>query len=282
MNDLQALNLGISPCPNDTFIFGGLLTDQVIPIGFTLKESYLEDVETLNLWALESKLDITKISFNTLGNVLDEYTLLSTGCALGRKCGPLLVQNKKSIDIDISDQTIAIPGKNTTAALLMKMCYPLCEKYVEMRFDEIMPAIESGKIDAGVIIHESRFTYQNHGLYLVKDLGDWWEESTGHPIPLGGIVARRSFGVDLLQEIEYAICKSMKWAFENTIKSNQYIKENAQEMDEKVIADHINLYVNDYTAELGKRGKASVMEFLKRGNELGAFSANLENVFVTT
>ena len=191
------ISLGFSPCPNDTFIFYGLVHGRINTFhsaGVAFAEPVLEDVEQLNLWALAKKLDVTKLSFHALGHVLDEYCLLSAGSALGRGCGPLLVAGSAVPVEKLQGMTIAIPGKLTTAAMLLQMFLPDCRQLVVMRFDRIMEAIRKGEVDAGVIIHESRFTYEAEGLVCLQDLGMWWEKNTGLPIPLGCIAARRSLG----------------------------------------------------------------------------------------
>ncbi len=269
---LPALSIGFSPCPNDTFIFHALVSGAIPTKDFRLLPETLADVETLNQWALAGRLDVTKLSFHALGHVLDEYVLLATGAALGRGCGPLLVSRSGSLTPEsLADQTIAIPGHYTTAAMLLKMCYPECQTITVMPFDQIMPALVAGTVGAGVIIHEGRFTYQRHGLRLVTDLGAWWEETTGHPIPLGGIVARRSLGQEIIAALETAIRASLQSAFRHPERSRIYIKAHAQEIDDQVIADHIGLYVNDYSLDLRADGRAAVREFLRRGQAAGLF-----------
>ena len=264
------LSLGYSPCPNDTFIFYAMMHGKVDLGGLSYGEPYLEDVETLNSWALQSRLDVTKLSFHALGHVLDEYCVLATGSALGRGCGPLLVTGKE-VDIGLlKDKRIAIPGKYTTAALLLQMLLPGCTNLVEMRFDMIMDAVKNGEVDAGVIIHESRFTYQQYGLFCLQDLGQWWEDQSGMPIPLGAIVARRSLGRDKVLQIEKTIGASVEFAFQKPEACLDYIRQYSQEMDEKVVQSHIGLYVNDYSRDLGAEGFAAIELFLARGREAGA------------
>ncbi|WP_136796950.1 1,4-dihydroxy-6-naphthoate synthase [Desulfosediminicola ganghwensis] len=264
------LSLGYSPCPNDTFIFYAMMHGKVDLGGLSYGAPYLEDVETLNSWALQSRLDVTKLSFHALGHVLDEYCVLATGSALGRGCGPLLVTGKE-VDIDhLKDKRIAIPGKYTTAALLLQMLLPGCSNLVEMRFDMIMDAVKNGEVDAGVIIHESRFTYQQYGLFCLQDLGQWWEDQSGMPIPLGAIVARRSLGRDKVLQIERTIGASVEFAFKKPEACLDYIRQYSQEMDEKVVQSHIGLYVNDYSRDLGAEGFAAIELFLARGREAGA------------
>jgi len=269
----RPLSIGFSPCPNDTFIFHALVSGRIPTRGFTLLPEELADVESLNEWALAGRLDVTKLSFHALGHVLDEYELLSTGAALGRGCGPLLVSRPDISPEALAQQTIAVPGHYTTAAMLLKMCHPECRIITAMRFDQIMPALVAGTIGAGVIIHESRFTYHRFGLRLLTDLGAWWEKSTGHPIPLGGIAARRTLGREIISELETAIRQSLQAALHDPAQADAYIKTHAQEIDDQVIRDHIGLYVNDYSLDLGSEGLAAVNGFLEKGRQAGLFKA---------
>jgi 1,4-dihydroxy-6-naphthoate synthase len=273
-----ALSLAFSPCPNDTFIFYALVNGLVRPQDFALAAIHYEDVETLNRWAMQGKMDITKLSFHALGHVLDSYELLCAGSALGRGCGPLLVCRDADKFSKMAETTIAIPGKYTTAALLLRMCFPDCTHCVEMRFDQIMPAIVAGKVDAGVIIHESRFTYQQYGLQQIRDLGLWWEETTGYPIPLGGIAVRKGLGTELIERIDSAVLESLRWARRTPEKCQEYISHHAQELDPRVIESHIGLYVNDFSLNLGPEGLAAVHEFIERGHECGALPGRASGV----
>ena len=265
------LSLGFSPCPNDTFIFHALVHGQTGAESPGFGEAVLADVETLNEWALAGRLDVTKLSFHALGHVLDQYVLLMAGSALGRGCGPLLVAREDFSPAALPRLTIAIPGRYTTAALLLQMYSPVALTTKVMRFDEIMPAIVAGEVDAGVIIHESRFTFQEHGLLLLQDLGAWWEQETGFPIPLGGIAARRSLGKEKIRAIDRCIRASVSSAFASPEAGLPYIRQHAQELDDKVIKDHIGLYVNPFSLDLGEEGVAAVREFLERGIRLGLF-----------
>lgn len=265
----RAVTIGYSPCPNDTFIFYALTHNKIDLPGVELAQPLLEDVETLNGWALEQRLDVTKLSFHALGHVLDEYCLLSSGSALGRGCGPLLVARSP---LDLSRPAryrIAIPGRLTTAALLFRLFLPGCLELVEMRFDTIMAAVQRGEVDAGVIIHEGRFTYPQMGLVCLQDLGHWWEQTTGYPIPLGCIAARRSLGPERIGAIDRAIRASIDWAFAHPEQCLPYIREHAQELEERVVQDHIGLYVNDFSRELGVEGMAAIGAFLERGRSAG-------------
>lgn len=278
---MPQLSIGFSPCPNDTFIFNALVNRAVAPSAFQLRPETLADVETLNEWALAGRLDITKLSFHALGHVMDNYVLLRSGSALGRGCGPLLIQRAGIKDHLSPGARVALPGKYTTAALLFRLAYPECANLSNMSFERIMPAIVNGEVDAGVIIHESRFTYEQYGLEKVRDLGAWWEDTTGCPIPLGGIVAKRSLGREMLTAIEHAIAASLDWAYGHEELCRAYIKAHAQEMDEQVMARHIALYVNDYSRDLGTDGTAAVREFLRRGNTAGVFNCNPDDILLT-
>lgn len=279
MTSVNSLSIGFSPCPNDTFIFHALMHGLTIDPRVSFEKELLADVETLNEWALEGRLDVSKVSFHAFGHVLDEYVLLDAGSALGRGCGPLLVAGKALPAGDIAGLKVAIPGNYTTAAMLLRLFAPECDNLVVMSFEKIMPAIVAGEVDAGVIIHESRFTYSQHGLHLVQDLGSWWEESSGFPIPLGGIVARRSLGDEVIAVVQRLVRESVQWAFAHPDSSRQYIREHAQELDEQVTRDHINLYVNTFSEHLGENGVAAICEFLKRGRAAGVIPQGRDDWF---
>lgn len=267
----KQLSLGFSPCPNDTWIFNALVHDKVAcPAHFA--PPLLEDVETLNAWARAGRLDVTKISFHALGHVLDRYTLLKSGAALGRGCGPLLISADHAKPAHIRDWRIAIPGEMTTAALLLRLYQPECHHLEVLRFDQIIETVASGRVDAGVIIHESRFTYQEQGLHCVQDLGAWWEEQTSLPIPLGCIVARSTLPESLREEISAAICASIVWAETHPQEALAYIRQHAQEMDPEVMLSHIHLYVNEFSKDLGEEGLRAVDELLRRGAAIGLFA----------
>lgn len=268
---MKELSIGFSPCPNDTYIFCGLVNGHINVEGFTLEPAKLEDVETLNKWAMQGRLDITKLSFHAFGHVQKEYSLLHAGAALGRGCGPLLVSNRMLQPDTFTDLTVAIPGHYTTAAMLLKLYAPAWKNIEIMRFDEIMAAIEAGQVDCGVIIHESRFTYQSRGLVLIADLGSWWEKTSGHPIPLGGIAVKRSLGVELIKKIDESIRQSILWTRKNPLVCRPYIRAHAQELADDVINEHISLYVNNFSENLGVEGIAAVEFFLNKGCEAGLF-----------
>lgn len=265
------LSLGFSPCPNDTFIFHAMTHGLIDLGGLSFDQPALADVETLNTWAMAGRLDVTKLSFHALGHVLDRYVLLDAGSALGRGCGPLLV-TRQDVPLDLATATIAIPGRYTTAAMLLHLYAPSPLKTRVMVFDRIMAAVAAGEVDGGVIIHESRFTYQDHGLACVQDLGQWWEERSGLPIPLGGIVARRSLGREKIALIEQAVRASVSYGFAHPEVSRPYIKEHAQELGPEIIQSHISLYVNSFSESLGEEGRRAVDFFLEQGRAKGLFA----------
>ncbi|AXY77817.1 1,4-dihydroxy-6-naphthoate synthase [Paraflavitalea soli] len=255
--------LGFSPCPNDTFIFDALVNKK-IDTGDIEVEVVLEDVQTLNEWALQGKLDITKISYGVLPLVLDSYIVLPAGGALGKGVGPLLITSAGGISAaEVKASTIAIPGEHTTAHMLFSLAFPEAENKQFVLFSQIEDAVIHEKVDAGVIIHENRFTYQDKGLVKLMDLGEYWESETGSPIPLGGIVMKRAFDTALQQRINALIRASVEYAFAHYPQVTDYVKQHSQEMSEGVMRQHIDLYVNNYSIDLGADGKAAVQQFLQ-------------------
>lgn len=269
----RKLTIGYSPCPNDTFIFCALMHGQIPLRHIHFAPPLLEDVETLNRWAMNRELDVSKLSFHALGHVQDSYVMLNAGAALGRGCGPLLVtQSGRKPKSSPSSWRIAVPGKYTTAALLLQLYLPDHGELFVMPFNSIMDAVKEDRADAGVIIHESRFTYQKYGLTCIQDLGEWWEQETGLPIPLGCIAACKSLGHQVINETEEAIAASLSWASAHPEDCTAYIKKHAQELDEQVISEHIKLYVNNFSLDLADTGRAAVQELLRRGKKAGIFS----------
>ena len=262
------LTLGFSPCPNDTFIFDALVHHKIDTEGLEF-EVIFADVEQLNKWACQGKLDITKLSYNAFTHCVHDYALLDSGSALGRNCGPLLIKQPNTILT--KESKIAIPGKYTTANMLLGIAYPEYQNKVELLFSEIENKVLEGRIDAGLIIHENRFTYQEKGLEKVKDLGEFWEEETGLPIPLGGIVVKRELPLATQQKIERVLRKSVEFAFENPNSSADYVKFHAQEMGKEIADAHIALYVNNYSISLGEQGRKAVeLLFEKSGREFNS------------
>jgi 1,4-dihydroxy-6-naphthoate synthase len=268
MSGAPQLSLGFSPCPNDTFIFHALVKGLVDTGGLTFRER-LEDVETLNRLALAGELDVTKVSFHLYGHIRDRYSLLSAGAALGRGCGPLLVSKELLDPVQLSGLPVALPGRYTTAALLLRLYAPYLDNLVYLPFDRIMPAVTAEEVAAGVIIHESRFTYTDYGLKQLVDLGAWWESSSGCPIPLGGIVAKKTLGTEAISAVDRALRQSIEHAFADPVASRGYIREHAQEMSDEVCSAHIDLYVNDYSRNLGDEGRKAVRVLLERAIAAG-------------
>ncbi len=256
----QNIDIGFSPCPNDTFIFDALV-NRKIDTGNLTFTPVIEDVETLNQWALQGKLPVTKISYGVLPLVLNNYSLLKAGSALGRGAGPLLIRNNEMDDQLDESTEVAIPGAHTTAHMLFSMVYPEVKRRCFVRYDEVQEYVLSGH-GPGVIIHENRFTYQSLGLKKICDLGEAWEEKTGLPIPLGGIVAQKSIG-DKSETISNLIRKSLEYSRARYPELSEFIKFHAMEMKEDVMRDHINLYVNDFSSDLGEEGLGAVNKFLE-------------------
>ena len=254
---MKKLTLGFSPCPNDTFMFDAMIHGKIDTVGFEF-EPVLEDVETLNRKALNGELDITKLSFFAYSNVTDKYQLLSSGSALGRGVGPLLISKKKFENPKTEIKSIAIPGKHTTAYFLFRTFYPELTNVVQMVFSEIETAVLEGKVDAGVIIHENRFTFEEKGLLKIADLGELWEKQFQLPIPLGGIAIKRDLPSTTKNAVEAILRKSVEFAFENPDSSHEYVKAHSQEMSDEVCQKHIDLYVNSYSIDLGEDGRNAI------------------------
>lgn len=261
--------LGFSPCPNDTFIFDALVNNKIDTreLQFDVR---LEDVETLNELAIKNHLDFTKVSYGVLPLILKNYKVLNSGSALGKGVGPLLI-SKEAITFDeVNDCTIAIPGENTTAHLLFTQAFPHAKNKIFKRYDEIENfVLNSDKKSLGVIIHENRFTYFDKGLQKVVDLGNFWEEKTGYPIPLGGIVGKRSIDEKILMQVDSLIRQSIEFAFNNYPLITDYVKIHSQEMEPEVMKKHIDLYVNNYSIQLGNDGKNAIEKVLNVYNQSG-------------
>ena len=273
------LTLGFSPCPNDTFIFDAMVNGKIDTMG--IKFDYvMEDVETLNVWVEEGKLDITKLSYNTFIHTVNQYALLHSGSALGEGVGPLLV-SKQPLDLSkIDTYKIAIPGFKTTANLLFTLAFPQAKNKTELVFSEIEAAVLSGEYDAGLIIHEGRFTYQQKGLTKIIDMGDWWEKTTNAAIPLGGIVIRRSFDKEICTIVDRIIKESLAYSWKRYPELSSFITENAQEMEEDVMRKHINLYVNKYTTDLGDTGRLAITTLFEKAKAGGLIKGEIpESIF---
>ncbi len=273
------LSLGFSPCPNDTFIFDALIHHKIDTEGLDF-EVHFDDVETLNRKAFNAELDITKLSFHAFAYVLDSYVLLNAGSALGFGVGPLLIANKPYTSSEISSLIIGIPGKYTTANFLLSLAFPDAKNTVEMVFSEIETSLQKSEIDAGLIIHENRFTYEQRGFTKLIDLGDWWEQTTASAIPLGGIMIKRNIDQKTKEKVNRLIRKSVEFAFKNPNSGLDFIRSHAQEMSEEVMYKHIELYVNKYSLDLGTEGKKAVETLFKKATEVGIIAKNHPALFL--
>jgi 1,4-dihydroxy-6-naphthoate synthase len=280
---MKTLSLGYSPCPNDTFIFYALTHGKIDTKNLIFKEILL-DVETLNQKALRTELDLTKISYHAFGHVHKKYCLLKAGGALGRACGPLIVAKNDYSMEELRDKKIAIPGRLTTAYLLLQLFDTTFgsqnSNLIVMPFNKIIDAVANEEVDAGLIIHESRFTYPSYGLKQIIDLGDWWEKETGLPIPLGGIIAKRTLGHGLNKKINKIIKASVEYAFNNRAEPMDYIKKHSQELSEDVINQHISLYVNEYSINVGEEGEKAVIELLSKAENAGIIPKIKQQIFI--
>jgi 1,4-dihydroxy-6-naphthoate synthase len=265
---MALFTLGFSPCPNDTFIFDAMVHGKIDTEGMAFNY-VLADVEELNQKAFRGELDITKLSFHAFLHLAEKYVLLQSGAALGSNAGPLLISKTPVALPDLIGKRIGIPGINTTANLLLSLAAPQLSDKVEILFSDIEQAVSDGEIDAGLIIHESRFTYQQKGLFKVADLGEFWEEKTHSPIPLGGIVARRNFSGDTIHKIERVLKRSVEFAVANPGSSMPFVRANAREMDEAVMKKHIELYVNEYSVQLGPAGRKAVLRLFSEAIKAG-------------
>ena len=286
-NDQPKLSLGFSPCPNDCFIFDAMIHGKFDTEGL-LFDVVMDDVETLNRRAFSaldkknnSALDITKLSYHSYAYLTNPYVLLDAGRALGNNCGPLLISKNEYSLSDVSNLRIAIPGKYTTANFLLSLAFPDATHKTEMVFSGIENAVLSNHVDAGLIIHENRFTYQQKGLKKIIDLGEFWETLTHNPIPLGGIVMKRNFPEDLKQKINRIIRKSVEFAFANPHESVDFVKQHAQEMSEAVRQQHIALYVNEYSIDLGTKGRDAVQLLFNKAQQLNVISKIEHEIFLT-
>lgn len=280
---MKNLSIGYSPCPNDTFIFYAMIHGIINCEGLKFNEILL-DVETLNRMALKKELDISKVSHHAFGALRKDYCMLRSGGALGKGCGPLLIGAREYPIGELRSKRIAIPGRLTTAYLLLQLFAPGLKigkaDISVMPFNEIIPAILNGEVDAGLIIHESRFTYASYGLKEILDLGKWWEEETGLLLPLGGIAAKRELGAHTINTADKIIHDSIEFAFKNRDAVMQYIKEHAQELSDDVINRHIDLYVNNYSLDIGNDGEAAVKELMLRAETAGLIPSSDEPLFI--
>lgn len=273
------LTLGYSPCPNDTFIFDAMIHQRIDTEGLEF-EVQLGDVEQLNQKAFANELNITKLSYHAYAYLISNYALLTSGSALGNNCGPLLIAKTAISKEALNTKKIAIPGKYTTANFLLSLAFPEAQQKQEMLFSSIEQQVLEEQVDAGLIIHENRFTYQDKGLVKLIDLGEWWEQTTQLPIPLGGIVVQRQLPLEVQQKINRVLRRSIEFAFENTEASLPYVRAHAQEMDLAVIQQHIALYVNDFSVDLGTKGKAAIQHLFDTAVQVGLIEPPNIDIFV--
>ncbi|WKZ18392.1 MAG: 1,4-dihydroxy-6-naphthoate synthase [Candidatus Jettenia sp. CY-1] len=275
------LTLGFSPCPNDTFIFDALVNKKIDTEGLSF-ELTIADVEKLNKLAFQHSLDITKVSYYAYACLMQDYIVLDAGSALGNNCGPLLISKPENQNSKIEGLTIAIPGKYTTANFLLSLAFPEAMNKIEMLFSDIENAILQNNVDAGLIIHENRFTYQDKGLIKIIDLGEYWEVKTGLPIPLGGIVIKRSLPSAISQKVNRVLRKSVKYALANPASSREYVRQYAQEMAENVRKQHIQLYVNNYSISLGNTGRNAVKTLFEWAQKNTLIAKTMKDIFLSS
>lgn len=280
---MKKLSLGFSPCPNDTFIFDALIHHKIDTEGLEF-DVFFDDVETLNKKALQGELDITKLSFHAFAHVSDKYVLLDAGSALGFGVGPLLISKTAYTPEEVKSKPslcVGIPGTYTTANFLLGIAFPALQNKKELVFSAIEESLLNEAVNLGVIIHENRFTYAQKGLHKVMDLGDYWEQETGMPIPLGGILIKRNIDTEIQHTVNRLIRKSVEYAFANPEASSDFVCHHAQELDESVRKQHIDLYVNKYSIDLGNLGKQAIRVLFEKGQSAGLISASTEQLFLS-
>ncbi len=273
------LTLGFSTCPNDTFIFDAAVHGKIDTEGITF-DLILADVEELNKKAFEGIIDITKLSYHAYVYASENYILLNSGSALGKNNGPLLISKRKIYPDEIVSLKIAIPGKYTTANLLFSIAYPEAQNKIEYLFSDIEEAVSDSEVDAGLIIHENRFTYESKGLKKITDLGEFWESLTQLPIPLGGIVMHRKHGTEMQRKMSRIIKRSIEYAYARPESGLNFIRQYAQEMSAEVMRNHIELYVNNYSLDLGKTGKNAIRQLYAEAVERKLISMPVEPIFI--
>ena len=273
------LKLGFSPCPNDTFIFEALVNGRIDTEGVSF-DWFLADVEELNRRAMEGTVDVTKMSFHAYAMAAANYLILDSGSALGRNNGPLVVSRRKIYPDELDNALIAIPGRYTTANLLFSIFWPGASRKREYLFSDIPEAVLSGEADAGLIIHETRFTYLSLGLRKVADTGEYWEKMTGMPVPLGGIVVNRGVNEDIAGKVSRAIRRSIEYAWADPSASVEFIRRNAREIDSSVTKEHISLFVNNFSLSLGQEGKAAIARLYSVAQERNVIGTLPERIFL--
>lgn len=273
------LSLGFSPCPNDTFLFDAMIHGKIDTEGLTFSVE-LADVEALNQGAFQGKLDLTKLSYHAYAYALQDYVLLNSGSALGNNCGPLLIARQSIPTAQLNGAKVAIPGQYTTANFLLSLAFPKLQQKEEKRFSEIETAVLNGEVDAGLIIHENRFTYAERGLHKLMDLGEFWEQSTQLPIPLGGIVVKRTITPAIQHKVDRVLRRSVEYALANPDQTMDYVSQHAQEMETAVMRQHIDLYVNHFTANLGAKGREAVQKLFDTAVEKGIIDTPKYSLFL--
>ena len=276
---MTTLRIGLSPCPNDTFIFHALLAGLVKTKGVAF-EPVMEDVETLNERMLRGELEVTKASFAAFAHARDKYAAIRTGGALGRGNGPLVVSTRPMKPFELGPRRVLLPGRLTTAAMLFHGFHPECDETPSVRYDEVLPALLRGDAEAGVVIHELRFTYERHGLRLVEDLGARFEATTGTPVPLGGVFVRRDVASRTAKDVEKWVGESLAYARAHPSASREFVREHAQEMDEGVTSAHIGLYVNEFSSGYGREGEDAIARLLLLAEKTGRAPASRLPTFV--
>ena len=275
------LTLGFSPCPNDTFIFDAMVHGRIDTEGLEF-DYFLTDVEELNKKALSADVDITKISYHAFAYVAQNYLILDAGSALGNRNGPLLISKNRIGISELPGLRIAIPGKYTTANLLFSIAWPDVDNKSEYLFSDIEDALLKDEVDAGLIIHETRFTYYRRGLHKLADMGEYWETLTGLPIPLGAIVIKRSIPDDIALKVNRVVRRSLEHAYKDSFASYDFVSGNAREMDSTIMNNHIKLFVNEYTLNLGKKGREAIIELFRIAGEKGVIPSLPDRIFLTT
>jgi 1,4-dihydroxy-6-naphthoate synthase len=275
------LTLGFSPCPNDTFIFDAMVHGRIDTEGLEF-DYFLADVEELNRKALNSDVDITKISYHAYAYVAGDYLILDAGSALGHRNGPLLISKRRVSVDEVASMRIAIPGKYTTANLLFSIAWPDVVNKTEYLFSEIEDALLKNEVDAGLIIHETRFTYYRRGLHKLADMGEYWENLTGLPIPLGAIVINRKIPEDIALKVNRIVRRSLEYAYKDSFASYDFVSGNAREMESTVMNNHIKLFVNEFTLNLGKKGREAIIELFRIAGEQGVIPSLPKRIFLTS
>jgi 1,4-dihydroxy-6-naphthoate synthase len=279
----MTLSLGFSPCPNDCFMFDAIVNERIDLEGLKFSVR-MADVEALNKAAFAGEAAVTKLSYHAYAHCTRDYVLLDAGSALGRNCGPLLISKRtiSKAEVAAGHVRIVVPGKFTTANFLLGLAFPEARDRTELMFSEIEAALLDGQYDAGLIIHENRFTYESKGLKKIIDLGEFWEAETGTPIPLGGIVVNRSIPDEVKQTVNRVLRRSVEYAFAHREASRPFVREHAQEMSDEVMYRHIDLYVNEYSVDLGDEGKHAVTVLFEKAAAIGIIPAVNENLFLSS